>query len=352
MANEPSYVLELIKLYVNAQNTLIKIVTAKHERKSNYAYERRVMNRVNETLKRLNNDSSNWSNENIPFQYKKSVNKLVRDFDSMGIAVDGFERFTKTHEKRIDVLIRNTNNKLRTANTYIGRRIQDTVRQISIESVAQAQAMGVSVKQLRQDLTTRFVNNNILAIKTRTGKNINIEAYAGTVARSTMTEAQNKATMIHSQELGYDLVQMSEHHSPCPICAPLESRIYSISGNDTRYPPLDFAFGSGYANIHPNCRHILLPYIEKLDDSAALNRRFSNRPFDIDPRSKAEIDKYNKQQKENAERNRDKRQYERYKLTLKEKAPKTFAGFRKMKKSNSGKYQELLSEYKSKQIKY
>ncbi len=40
-----------------------------------------------------------------------------------------------------------------------------------------------------------------------------------------------------------------------------QGRVYSISGNDSRYPALyKTAFKSGYSIIHPNCRHSWSPY--------------------------------------------------------------------------------------------
>lgn len=47
----------------------------------------------------------------------------------------------------------------------------------------------------------------------------------------------------------------------CDTCAVYQGRVYSISGNDSRYPALyKTAFKSGYSIIHPNCRHSWSPY--------------------------------------------------------------------------------------------
>ena len=69
----------------------------------------------------------------------------------------------------------------------------------------------------------------------------------------------------------WDLWQISKIGSTCPICAPLEGRVYSKSGTDPNYPPLALAFGkidpagaddlsNTYLNIHPNCLHSLVKY--------------------------------------------------------------------------------------------
>ena len=69
----------------------------------------------------------------------------------------------------------------------------------------------------------------------------------------------------------HDLWQIIKIGSTCPVCAPLEGRVYSKSGTDPDYPPLSMAFGkvdpaggdnlaNTWLNIHPNCLHMLTKY--------------------------------------------------------------------------------------------
>ena len=180
---------------------------------------------------------------------------------------------------------------------------------------------------------------------------MNISSYAETVARSTSREAQNRGLLDTVTTSNRDLVKMSSHATTCPVCAPLQGRVYSISGTSTEYPPLEFAYGGAYANVHPSCRHVLMPYVPELDEDREKIKQFSNRGFDIDPRSKSQIDNYNREQKKNAERNRDRRQWERYKMAMPDETPKTFSAFRKSKASGSKAWQDLESKYRSLRIK-
>jgi hypothetical protein len=93
---------------------------------------------------------------------------------------------------------------------------------------------------------------------------------------------------------------------------------------------------------------VLTPYVEKLKSKEELEKdmEFSNRSFDVDARTKQQIDDYNKEQANKADLNTDRHQFERYRVALGDKAPKSLAGFRRMKKANSEKYQEVVSEYK------
>jgi hypothetical protein len=191
-----------------------------------------------------------------------------------------------------------------------------------------------------------LVDRGITAIRDKNGREIRLASYAGMVARTTVREATNTATINEQAEIGNDLVQMTSHGSSCPICGPLEGRVYSISGKDKRYPPLSSAFPGGYKTIHPNCAHSVTPYLEEFDDDAEQTRKFSQRPIDQDPRSKEQIDSYYKEQARKTALRNDRNQWERYKAKLPDDAPKTLSGFRAMKKANSEKWQNLQGKYR------
>lgn len=345
--NEPQHVIALIKAYTEAQTKLINVISQQLLRDNNATYQRKLLSQTNEVLTDLLSQSNSWTNEFIPLEYKKGVERVIKQYEEMGIQVAGYDRFSRLHDGQINILIQNTIDNFETATNFVGRNINDTVRQISIESVRQASLTGGTVQSIRKGLMQKFIDNNILSMQTRNGRNINLRSYAETVARSTTRESQNLAQMNHMRYQDKDLVQMSSHLTTCPVCAPLQGRVYSISGTSTEYPALDIAYSGGHANIHPNCRHVLSPYEPELDEAVNQTREFSNRSFDIDPRSQAQVNNYNKEQKENSKRNYDRRQWERYKMLMPNETPKTLARFRKSKRSNSEKYQELESNYRS-----
>ncbi|MEG0914864.1 MAG: phage minor capsid protein [Christensenellaceae bacterium] len=176
------------------------------------------------------------------------------------------------------------------------------------------------------------------------------------MARSTVREATNTARINFGEKIGNDLVKMTSHMGSCPICIPLEGRIYSVSGNDARYPSLyGTALRSGYGNVHPNCGHSFGQYIEEFDGNVSANREFSNRSFDLLG------DGWTKKQKDTAERSlriytegqnkkrvlyQDRKQWRNYRSVLGDDAPKSFSGFARMKRANSLKYKDLKQEYR------
>jgi hypothetical protein len=104
------------------------------------------------------------------------------------------------------------------------------------------------------------------------GKFFELKYYAEMVARSELHNAYVDATVDECKAYDCDLVQFSRHASPCPICAQLEGKVFSISGDDEQFPPLNEPVQvevmtkteSKTIDVdprfpHPNCEHNLNP---------------------------------------------------------------------------------------------
>lgn len=340
----PPYVVELIKIYTNAQSNLINIIASK----KSINYKQTLLRQVNKELNSLNNYAVTWSRTYMPKAYYDGLKKAEKGLISLGITqLPDLTSFAMLHKDAIEILARSTANDLLEANAFVGRQIKDNIRQASLEAISEKIATGQSVIEAKKKLTERLVDQGLQGIKTKNGRTINLASYAETIARSTTREATNKALLNQLTNLNYDLVKMSSHNSSCPICAPLEGRIYSISGTSSEFPAIENAYVGGHANIHPNCKHVIMPYIQSLDNNLEQNIETSNRSFETDPRSQRSIDLYKKQQKERQELRQDKNQWQQYRLTLPDAAPKTLSGFRKMKESNNKNWNKLQSDYNS-----
>ena len=343
MANKvPPEVQKLIDVYTKAQEQLVKIIKEKEAKGTMTAYQKSLLNQVMGQLNKLDNEAKNWTDETIPDSYNAGADAVDSYLKNNGLDTG----FSQLNTGAIQALIDDCYGKLNDANNFIGRRIQDAVRQAGIDAVAQKLAQGQTVNQCKKNLIHSLLDEGITCIKDRRGRNINLSSYAEVVARSTTREATNTATLNQLQNYGYDLVKMSSHSPTCSICALYQGRVYSISGNNPDYPPLDTAYSGDYANIHPNCAHVLEPYIPALADNPEGDMDFSNRPFELSDKDKSMIEQYNKQQAQKAQLRRDRQQYEKYKSILGDRAPKSFANFRQMKYNNTNKWDELKSNYR------
>ncbi len=342
------YVLELIKIYSNAQRSLIDIILKSEAKGNSTDYYKNLLSQVNQELKYLDKKASKWADKAVLKTYKTVVDETNRDLLKLGISIPSSQlTFSKVHKKAVNLIAQNCTDDLFQASSFVGRKIKDIFRQAALEASAQSLTSGLTTKQMKELIKKKLLSEGLTAFVDSRGRNISLDAYSSMIARTTITEVTNTATSNQLQDLGYDLVKMTEHSPTCKLCAPLQGRVYSISGKDKRFPALSVAFSGDYANIHPNCAHRLTPYIEKYNNVEEDIKK-SNRPFDIDPRTQVEIDKYNAIQKKNREKWRDRKEWEKMKILLPDGSPKTFSGFRRMKNSNSDNWKELKSNYREK----
>lgn len=185
-----------------------------------------------------------------------------------------------------------------------------------------------------------------------------LDTYAELVSRTTETEIRNIAALNLGYRIDNDLVEISEHWGSCPICAPYQGRVYSVSGNDPRYPYLyDTPWDDSYQNFHPNCAHVLTQYIEELHDPEENEdkERYSNRSFEIGGegwtpeqtnRAEKSLEAYRARQDQNRRIYDNRKQYQRYKEALGKDAPKSFAGFVRMKSAGGESWVRLQEDYR------
>ena len=345
-----TYTEELIRLFTSTQAELIRLLQTVEPRGSVYQYRKELLTQVNKELALLNGKATPVMEKLIQQSYVQGIIYVNRKLGKKMISTKEAEilkELSKTHRKTINVFIRNKLNDLSDVNYFIGRQIKDNIQKSVEDAVGLKLTTNETLKECKKNILKNFAENGITAIKTKNGRFIRLDAYAEMVARSTTREVTNTAIIKQVQELGYDLVKMSSHPGSCPICQQFEGRVYSISGKDKRFPKLDIAFSSGYANIHPRCRHTLEPYIPEFNDvnKDVIN---SNRPFKEPDKADRQVQVYYQNQKEKAKLRQDRLQWEKYRTVLGNEAPSTLAGFRRMKSANSDNYKELKRKYKEK----
>lgn len=338
--------LELIKAYSIAQQNLIDTIAKKSTRGNVVSFEKSLLRQVDDELTKLKRFNSNWVVRYISKIYYATVREVNKYFTDSGINMPYPEIFSQINKDAVNLLIKNKLDDLNEACDFLSRRIKDEVRKVSLDTVTQKFLQGLTVKQAKQKLINNLIDNGIGAIKDKSGRVWQLDTYAQVVIRSTTAETQNTATIIQLKQNEFDLVKMSYHNSTCKICVVYENRVFSISGNDKRFPPLSIAFKGIYKSLHVSCKHRLMPYIEQFND-VEKDIEYSNRPFEVDPKSQAKVDSYNKVQNEKQKLRNDKRQWERYKLSGIDGVPSTLSAFRKSKYSNSKNWQELEHNYKS-----
>lgn len=363
----PEPTTELIAIYKAAQLRIINKITSAQARGATgtAAYKRAILVNVNEILAELQGQSAVWVAQNIPAEYRAGLEAANKAADAQYKAAGETPptyppEFASVHQEALRVLIDDTNRTFVDLIQYTGRNIDDMIADANRQAIAAKLSSGSTVKQAAAILKEMLVERGISAFEYKRGGQtvyMQLDRYAAMVARSTTAEVQNQASLLQSQEIAGDLVKMTRHSPTCPICYPLQGRVYSISGKSEDYPKLKVAYSGGYANIHPNCRHRVNPYVPALksDKQIAADKEYSNRPLDVDDMSHAEqaiyqeqLDRYNVAQKANTVLRNNRDQYQRYLARLGNgEAPKSFAGFMRMKKADGESWQNLQAQYRA-----
>lgn len=242
----------------------------------------------------------------------------------------------------------------------IGRVEPDVYRRIGLEQVANIQAVGKGINRAVPEFVEVLRREGVTAFVDKAGRNWSLHTYCTMAARTTSRQAEVLSVLTADPE--HDLYIISSHGTTCKVCAPYEGRVYSRSGTNPDFPSLADAFGkidpagadnlaNTYLNIHPNCLHVLLPWTVagRTPEEIEKIKRFSNpktNPYSVDPRSQKQIDAYRKKEQARAKWLRDYRQWEKYRMTLGNKVPKTFQTFQKHKLAKDDKYKTWMEEYK------
>lgn len=143
------------------------------------------------------------------------------------------------------------------AGKYAQSRIKQVVKDLD------KQGKG-SVYGVAEALRNEFAESGLLNITYSNGVKQDITAYSMMLARTALTETSNLSVIGATLEHGHDLVYWHAVDNPCPICARYRDKVYSISGEDKRFPYLfDTMLDKGYFTVHPNDRCSLVPWIEK-----------------------------------------------------------------------------------------
>lgn len=352
---------KLVREYQKAQKKLVQIIMKKQAHGSAAAYERSLLRQIQKELKKLKKTSKAAVQQLVRENYKTGLQSLINDIIKDASAPKMHNAMSGLNVSQIDIIVQNTNASLNNVINLVGRQIQDVIREAGVEATAEKLTTGQTVREMQKNLEQKLKEQDITSVKYRNGKRVSIHKYAAMVARSTTAETQNKAKTVQGEEWGYDLVRFTKHSPTCKVCSMYQGRVYALTkaaangkykgskGQALRFPYLyDTALPHGYSTIHPNCQH-RLSVLPAGAYTAAEMEEFSQKstqPFE-DMRSDKERKEYAKEQEIKRKRNAARRQYEEIKATLPNEAPKTFAGFIKMKTAKSERYKELLEDYKA-----
>ena len=341
----------LIRAYQRARDELMRSILTPGGG-SMKDHTRLILRRVDRVLAAIRRDTGRYAARQIAEVYREAREEAARCYAGRAI------RRSIDHGEAIDLLAVEMQTHINQGLVQIGRRVHryiedDLLRTLGIQATAEKMAAGTTLARMQRELVRQIQSEGLLSVQYGAGPRayrVGVDAYAATVARSTTREAGNLARINTVREYGQDLVLLTKHYPTCEVCAPLQGRVYSLSGHDDRFPCLYSlpGFSAGYQNIHPNCRHVVAPTVEGLwkDNERARYLADGKKPITGDIRPSGERELYDQQQAQHRRTRADRCQFERYRAILGDDAPKTFSAFRRIKNADGDRWQNLMRAYR------
>lgn len=376
MANNARELDRLIAIYLKAETDIINEIGRLRSKGLVDYHAVAALERVQAILRKMQSDSWTYVPKmiekqfyvrvpearkilDIPETVEKHLAGYANAFALTGEQTTIVEQLTMQMMERITVAAMTTMSALQSA--IIGRVEPDIYRRVGLEQVAAMQATGRGVNKALPQFVETLRREGVTAFVDKAGRNWSLHTYCSMVARTTSRQAEILSVL--TTDPAHDLYKISSHGTTCGLCAPYEGRVYSKSGTDPDFPPLASAFGkidpagpddlsNTWLNIHPNCLHVLLPWTPagRTPEEVQKIKDFSNpkkNPFTVDPRSQKQIEAYRKKERGRELWLRDYRKWEKYRMTLGDKVPKTFETFQKHKMADDEKFQKWVEEYKN-----
>lgn len=332
---------QLVKIYQRGYIEVLQryneIATAGNDTKHTRALLNEIMNILNE----LDTHSVSWIESIIPEAYAKGYQAAYMLYPKLDKREIMAKSFSGIHKQAIEVIAYNMQSALLDATQKVGRQAQDLYRKVGLDATRKRLMLGEDRKWTQEEIKRALEDNGITAFIDKAGRNWRLDTYAEVVARTTPRETITHGTINRLLEEGRDLVQVSSHSPTCNMCAPLQGKVFSLTGKTEGYPEY-----KDYIPVHCRCRHTLMGYIPELDSKADEVKEFSNTSLTKDNRTQQQKAAYEEEQYNKTRFRLDKEQYERYAQRLGEDAPKNFSGFRRLKSSDNDKWKQMQSDYR------
>lgn len=185
------------------------------------------------------------------------------------VSADG--RFFKNDDKKINALIKATEDDFKKAEIAILRRANDQYRHVIFNAQMYA-ATGASYEKAVDMATKDFLSAGINCIEYKNGARHTMSEYADMALRTAQKRAYLTGEGEKRQEWGISTVIMNKRGNPCPKCKPFVGKIFiddvwSGGSKDgisettgLKYPLLSGAVKKGL--YHPRCRDSHTTYFE------------------------------------------------------------------------------------------
>lgn len=225
-----------------------------------------ILAQVERHLEDLGVDFDEFIREELPKYYKRGADDAIKQLRKFGAPIEVSYGFNSVHVEAIQALIDDTARAfgetltgiMRSANNVLGKGARELITQ----KMAEGMVGGKALREVKQQIKGIIADQGLAVLVDRGGKQWTLDRYTEMLLRTKATEARNRGLINRVVENKYDLIQVSQHFGTCPLCAPWEGRVLSLTGATKGYPTVADAEADGL--FHPNCRHAINTLVPEL----------------------------------------------------------------------------------------
>lgn len=268
--------IRLLETYAKSQSTLIELMqTAANSVGTNGGLTLEQIATIQNQVDRVMGELNQELLEQIPEIMKEShhagqylaagqldrFEALKKAPPILGAGAVSFNSFAVLDQMAIRSISEDTYRDLATHNQMVSDSFKKSVRKYGKDAVLNNVTSGLPFKASAKEMKAFMEKEGFLDGYTKkNGAKMKLDTYCDLVVRTKSMQAHNDGTLLLCVDNGVDLVKVSTHARPSKMCAKLEGKIYSISGTSTKHPALK-TLPNGGPPFHPNCRHVVVPYI-------------------------------------------------------------------------------------------
>jgi len=279
------------KLATKLQRTIQQALT---NPSSSTAYWASVNKEIEILYAEMNETFALWVSKNVPNRFIRSIKNMMNYINKQKIITERAARtFTKMINSRYvtnisqilyqdailsmsSALDTGKRNMLRLTRLTQQKLIDESLINFTLADTLVGGDLKAGISQLHLQLLNALGNKQFVQAGSR---KYNPAYYAEMIGRVKFHEAQAQGALITCANYDTDIIQVSSHNTTTEICMPFEGKIFSISGNDKRFPPLD-----DIPPFHPNCLHNLYPYFESAMEATGTTKGWSDFSWGITDR--------------------------------------------------------------------
>jgi len=336
---------QIIEMYARADERLRALVLLLEEGSISRQRKELLLKQIEDILTELTGQVGQQTALLIGDAYRAGATAAVQSITSAGVAREMVNDTLKPliHQRAAQAIMDELFYSILEATDHMAadakQRVEEAVRAANERSLLTGTSRRESTRQAIAELN----NRGITGIIAKNGAQIPADKYMAGVIHYHQRKAHVTGTENMATQNGYDLVYVNYVGITCEHCARKQGRVYSLSGNDKRWPRMTDEYRPPY---HSHCVHSMSIWIEEYQSPEEVKRLLdiSNR-LGEETRSEQHIRRYRELQKQKARASETRKQWMRYKALMPDDVPdlRTFAS---QKARNAKRYRELQEDYR------